>query len=227
MPRAGAHVIAGALVDAALEWDRIAREVVTLDGDRIVFRSAGEGPVLLLVHGLAGSSATWKHVFGRLAHRFTVVAPDLLGQGESDRPHSEYSLGTYANTLRDLLDALGHARATVIGQSFGGGVALQLAYQFPERCERLVLVASGGMGPDVNLLLRLLTLPGAETVLAVGAAPPVRAAASRIGGWLARMGARRTPVGDEIWRSYATSSTGAARRCRRCSTSRRTSGCRC
>src|SRR5512144_3320187 len=135
---------------------------IRIDGDRVVYRIGGKGPVLLLVHGLAGSSVTWGHVMPALAKRFTVLAPDLLGQGQSDKPRGEYSLGARAYTLRDLMDALGHKRATVIGQSLGGGVAMQLAYQFPERCERLVLVNSGGLGREVNVILRALTLPAAE-----------------------------------------------------------------
>lgn len=197
---------------SAVEWEQIVPEAVVLDGDRVVFRTAGEGPVLLLVHGMAGSAATWKRVFGLLSRRFTVVAPDLLGHGDSDRPPCEYSLGTHANTLRDLMDVLGHQRATVIGQSFGGGVALQLAYQFPERCERLVLVDSGGLGPDVNIILRLLSLPGAGAVLALGAAPAARAVARRVGTWLGRAGLRLTRAGEEIWRSYASLGDADSRR---------------
>jgi pimeloyl-ACP methyl ester carboxylesterase len=124
-----------------------------LNDERIVYRCAGKGPLLLFVHGIAGSSDTWRHVMPTLAERFTVLAPDLLGQGRSDKPRGDYSLGAHANTLRDLLDALGHKRATVIGQSFGGGVAMQFAYQFPNRCERLVLVDSGGLGREVTFYL--------------------------------------------------------------------------
>ena len=82
-----------------------------------------------------------------LAKRYTVIAPDLLGHGLSDKPRADYSVGGYANGMRDLLTVLGIDRATVIGHSFGGGVAMQFAYQFPERTERLMLVASGGLGP--------------------------------------------------------------------------------
>lgn len=187
-----------------MAWEQVARRAVVLDGDRVVYREAGQGPVLLLVHGMAGSSTTWKHVMGPLAERFTVIAPDLLGQGQSDRPRAEYSLGAHANTLRDLMDALGHERATVIGQSLGGGIAIQLAYQFPERCERLVLVDSGGLGSDVSVVLRMLTLPGARRVLALGSAPPVLAAAGRVRSALGRAGVRHTAGGDEIWRSYTS-----------------------
>ena len=127
---------------------------VSIHGHDVGFHTAGEGPVLLLVHGMAGSSTTWKHVMPHLARRFTVVAPDLLGHGKSAKPRGEYSLGTHANILRDLLNVLGHERATLVGQSLGGGVVMQLAYQFPERCERLVLVGSGGLGPEVNIILR-------------------------------------------------------------------------
>src|SRR5574341_1646288 len=138
---------------------------LSIHGHRVAFRSAGSGPAVLLVHGMAGSSATWKYVLPALAQRFTVVAPDLLGHGESGKPRrGEYSLGAHANVLRDLLHVLGHDRATFVGQSLGGGVAMQLAYQYPERCERLVLVGSGGLGREVSPLLRGLAVPGASHV---------------------------------------------------------------
>jgi pimeloyl-ACP methyl ester carboxylesterase len=177
---------------------------VTLHGHRVSYRTAGRGPVLLLVHGMAGSSVTWRNVIPALALRFTVVAPDLLGHGRSDKPRGEYSLGAHANMLRDLLDALGHTRATFVGQSLGGGVALQLAYQFPERCERLVLVSSGGLGQDVSLLLRLLSLPGAEYVLPLVCTPGLRDAGLRVVTWLDRAGVRPSPATQEILRSYAS-----------------------
>ena len=121
-----------------------------LHGHDVRYRMAGEGPALVFVHGLAGSSTTWQEVMPALADRYTVLAPDLLGHGESAKPRGDYSLGAYASGLRDLMVALGIERATFVGHSLGGGVALQLAYQFPERCERLVLVASGGLGKEVG-----------------------------------------------------------------------------
>jgi pimeloyl-ACP methyl ester carboxylesterase len=117
---------------------------------------------------MAGSSATWRYVLPALAEHFTVVAPDLVGHGDSEKPRGDYSLGAFASGVRDLMLALGHEHATLVGQSLGGGVAMQFAYQFPERTERLVLVSSGGLGDEVNLLLRLLALPGAEYVLQLG-----------------------------------------------------------
>ena len=187
-----------------LDWERIEPQVLELDGDRVVYRVAGKGPVLLLVHGLAGSAMTWRHVMAPLAERFTVIAPDLLGQGESDKPRAEYSLGAHVDTLRDLLDALGHERATFVGQSLGGGVAMQLAYQFPERCERLVLVNSGGLGREVSVILRLLALPSTEVVFPLVCAPGLRGVASRVGTMLGRAGLRSTPAREEMWRSYAS-----------------------
>ena len=127
---------------------------VTVHGHDVAYRAAGEGPVLVLVHGIAGSSATWEPLMPRLADRYTVIAPDLLGHGESAKPRGDYSLGAYASGVRDLLAVLGHERATFVGHSLGGGIAMQLAYQFPERCERLVLVGSGGLGNEVGPLLR-------------------------------------------------------------------------
>jgi len=117
---------------------------VSIHGHEVGYRRGGDGPVILLVHGIAGSSRTWKEVMPALAVDHTVIAPDLLGHGESAKPMGDYSLGAYASGLRDFLGVLGIPRATLVGQSFGGGVAMQLAYQHPECCERLVLVGSAG-----------------------------------------------------------------------------------
>ena len=121
---------------------------------------------LLLIHGLGGSRQTWRHLLPALARTHTEIAPDLPGHGESDPPAGDYSLGAHACAVRDLLLALGHHRATLIGHSLGGGVALQTAYQFPERIDRLMLIASGRLGTELAPLLRAATLPGAETVVA-------------------------------------------------------------
>lgn len=178
---------------------------VSIHGHRVAFRSVGEGPVILLVHGMAGSSATWRRVMPALAERFTVVAPDMPGHGESGKPRrGEYSLGAHANFLRDLLNVLGHERATLVGQSLGGGVVMQFAYQYPERCERLVLVGSGGLGREVNVVLRALTFPGAEYAFPLICMPVMRAVGNRLASWLYRIGFRDAPVIEEIWRSYAS-----------------------
>jgi pimeloyl-ACP methyl ester carboxylesterase len=140
---------------------------VPLSGGDLAFTLAGTGPtILLLIHGLGGTRQTWRHLIPELARTHTVIAPDLPGHGESDPPAGDYSLGAHACALRDLLLALGYGRATLIGHSLGGGVALQAAYQFPDRTDRLMLISSGGLGPEVAPLLRAATLPGAETVVA-------------------------------------------------------------
>ena len=180
------------------------RQSLTINGHHVGCYTAGDGPVVLLVHGMAGSSATWNHVMPALARRFTIVVPDLLGHGESAKPRGEYSLGAHANLLRDVLNALGHDRATFVGQSLGGGVVMQMAYQFPERCERLVLVSSGGLGREVNLLLRALTLPVTEQVFPIVCNSGLRAAADRVADWLRHVGVRVTPSAEEMWRSYAS-----------------------
>ncbi|MFN8542762.1 MAG: alpha/beta fold hydrolase [Candidatus Binatia bacterium] len=185
---------------------------VKIHGHDVAFRRAGEGPVLVLVHGMAGSSATWRHVIPSLAARFTVVAPDLLGHGESAKPRTEYALGAHANLLRDLLNALGFERATLVGQSLGGGVVMQMAYQFPERCERLVLVGSGGLGREVHLLLRALTVPGAEQALPLVWGEGLRDLAGRIAGWLGRTGMRAAPHVEEMWRSLSSLADTDSRR---------------
>ncbi len=177
---------------------------ITIHDQRVTYRTAGEGPVLLLIHGMAGSATTWKQVMPRLAECFTVVAPDLLGHGRSDKPSGDYSLGAFASGLRDLLVALGHERATVVGQSLGGGVAMQLTYQYPERCERLVLVGAGGLGVEVNPLLRYLTLPGSEAVLRLACAAPIRGTVEAVAGLASRLGLEPAAVVVELWRSYAS-----------------------
>ena len=185
---------------------------VSIHGHKVGFRTVGEGPVVLLVHGMAGSAATWKHIMPALAQRFTVLAPDLLGHGESAKPrHGEYSLGAQANFLRDLLQVLRHERATFVGQSLGGGVAMQLAYQFPERCERLVLVGSGGLGPEVSRLLRALALPGAEYVLPLVCRAAFRETVESAVEWLRAIGIRPTAAAEEILRGYASLTDPQAR----------------
>jgi len=134
-------------------------------GHRVSFVRAGSGPVLVLLHGIANNCQTWSDVAGRLAETHTVIAPDLLGHGASDKPRGDYSVAAHANMVRDLMSVLDIERATVVGHSLGGGIALQFAYQFPERCERLVLVSSGGLGPELSAGLRAATLPGAELAL--------------------------------------------------------------
>ena len=185
---------------------------LSIHDQRISYRTAGEGPVLLLIHGMAGSASTWRQVMPGLSRQYTVVAPDLLGHGHSDKPVGDYSLGAFASTLRDLLVALGHQRATVVGQSLGGGVAMQFSYQYPERCERLVLVGSGGLGREVNPLLRWLSLPGSDAVLRLACAASIRNAIEAVGSLAARVGLQPAPVVAELWRSYASLADDATRR---------------
>src|SRR5688572_18719801 len=125
-------------------------ESVDLHGHAVSYLRGGEGETLLLVHGIAGSCNTFEPVLEGLVERHQVIAPDLLGHGQSGKPRGDYSLGAHASGLRDLMEMLQIPSATIIGHSLGGGVSMQLAYQFPKRCERLVLVASGGLGPEVT-----------------------------------------------------------------------------
>lgn len=137
----------------------------TIHGYRRAYRIAGSGPVILLIHGIGDNSGTWAGVQERLARRFTVIAPDLLGHGQSEKPQADYSVAAYANRIRDLLSVLDVERVTVVGHSLGGGVAMQFAYQFPHLVERMVLVGTGGVTRDVNFLLRFAALPiGGETL---------------------------------------------------------------
>jgi pimeloyl-ACP methyl ester carboxylesterase len=169
----------------------------------MAFRRAGHGPAVLLIHGIAGSSQTWEPVLSLLARDHTVIAPDLVGHGDSAKPPGDYSLGAHASALRDLLSVLGIERVTVVGQSFGGGVALQLAYQFPENCDRIVLVDSGGLGREVSWLLRILTLPGVEYALPALFPNFVRDRGNDVIRFLHRAGFRHARA-VESWRAYAS-----------------------
>ena len=176
---------------------------VAIHGKQFAYRMAGSGPALLLLHGIAGSSEAWREVMPKLAEQHCVIAPDMLGHGQSAKPIGDYSLGAYASGIRDLLHVLDVERATVVGQSFGGGVALQLAYQHPECCERLVLVDSGGLGREVNWVLRLVTLPGSEYLMPLLFPSVARELGERAAGFFRRHGLRVRHVA-ESWNAYAS-----------------------
>jgi pimeloyl-ACP methyl ester carboxylesterase len=177
---------------------------IELHGHRVAYRCAGSGPAILLVHGITSTSATWERVMPYLARRFTVIAPDLIGHGESAKPRGDYSLGAHASGVRDLMVSLGHESATFVGHSLGGGVVMQLAYQFPERCERLVLVDSGGLGREVSILLRAATLPLSELALPLLAHTRLLDAGRAIGGLLGRTGIRVATDLGELGRGHAS-----------------------
>lgn len=182
--------------------ERTTPQRILVNERTIAFRSAGSGPAIVLIHGMVSSSATWNRVIGPLSAHARVVAPDLPGHGGSSNPGGDHSLGAMASSIRDLMVALEIPRATFVGHSLGGGVAMQAAYQFPERCERLVLVGSGGLGREVAFLLRALSLPGAELVLALGCSPRAVGAARSVVRALRRLGLRPTPAMAEIGRGY-------------------------
>lgn len=153
------------------------RRELTLHGYRRSYLDVGPEPdpltglppagaaTILLVHGIGDTADTWSEVIPALARTHRVIAPDLLGHGRSDKPRADYSVGAYANGLRDLLAALDIPAATVVGHSLGGGIAMQFAYQYPERCDGLVLVSTGGVGREVHPSLRLMSLTRTDAVL--------------------------------------------------------------
>lgn len=150
-------------------------QTISVHGHARAFLRVGSGPAILLIHGVGSRHETWLPIVSRLAQHYTVVAPDLLGHGRSAKPRADYSAGGYANGMRDLLSLLDIDKATIVGHSLGGGIAMQFAYQFPQRAERLVLVGSGGLGPEVNPIIPMCTLPGASLGLGVITTSPVRA----------------------------------------------------
>lgn len=182
-----------------------------LHGERVAYLDEGSGETILLLHGIAGSSQTWRSLIRPLSRRYRVVAPDLLGHGNSTKPRSDYSLGALSVLVRDLLDELGITKATIVGHSLGGGIAMQFIYQHPDYGRRLVLIASGGLGPDVGLPLRLASLPGAELVLPLIAPRRVAHAGDRLLAWLRTAGVE-SARGEELWRHYGSLSDGPTRK---------------
>jgi pimeloyl-ACP methyl ester carboxylesterase len=189
----------------------IERAEVKLHGHRVNFNIAGSGPPVVLIHGVAGRAAQWDQTMLLLAEKHTVIAPDLLGHGESAKPRGDYSLGAFASGVRDLLIGLDIEGATVVGHSLGGGIAMQFAYQFPERCQRLVLVSSGGLGQEVHPVLRAATLPGSELVLPLLAHEKLLEIASIVPRAFAKVGLRPGPDVTEMARGYASLSTAEGR----------------
>src|SRR3954466_14462186 len=189
-----------------------ASQQIELHGHPVTYHRMGAGPAVLLVHGITSSSRTWRSVLPALAEHYDVIAPDLLGHGRSAKPRGDYSLGAYASGIRDLLVALEIPRATVVGHSLGGGVAMQFAYQFPDRIERLVLVDSGGLGGEVSLVLRAATLPGAEWVLPLLASSPLRNAGAAVGSALSRIGVRPSADVRGLAEGFESLGDGDARR---------------
>jgi pimeloyl-ACP methyl ester carboxylesterase len=159
-----------------------------LHGHRVIYRMVGSGPPVVLIHGMVNSSRHWEAVALSLADRHTVIAPDLIGHGDSAAVRGDYSLGAHASSIRDLLAALGTDRATIVGHSLGGGVAMQFFYQFPQRTERLVLISSGGLGHDVSPMLRGAAMPGAAALLWAAAHPRVLDSIAEAGERMRRRG---------------------------------------
>ena len=186
-------------------------QYVTIHGHRRAFVKLGTGPALLLLHGLGCDHTTWLPVLDSLARRYTVIAPDLLGHGLSDKPRADYSVGGFANGMRDLLTVLDVDKVTVVGHSFGGGVAMQFAYQFPERTERLVLVGSGGLGPEVSRAIRAITTPGFHQVMGVLTLPGIRHAGEAGLRLLSRSGIKEFRDFDEVAAIYRTFEDPSAR----------------
>lgn len=191
---------------------RMAPSRVVLHGHELSYVDSGSGPVVLFIHGILGSQRQWAHLVDQMDEDHRVLVPDLFGHGESAKPLGDYSLSSHAATMRDLLDHLGVERVTLVGHSLGGGIAMQFFYLFPERVERLVLVSSGGLGREVNLILRAATLPGAEQVLSVVASVPVTSRLRAVGRGAEKVGWRPGADVGAIWRGFSSLSDRESRR---------------
>jgi pimeloyl-ACP methyl ester carboxylesterase len=188
------------------EWE------IELHGHRVIYRIAGDGPPVVLIHGMVNSSKHWETVALRLADRYTVVAPDLLGHGDSAAVRGDYSLGAHACSIRDLLTTIGIDRATVVGHSLGGGIAMQFFYQFPQRVERLGLISSGGLGHEVSPMLRGAAVPGAAAGVWLVGNRRVREALDGAGERMRARGSRKGVYLQAIARAVRPLQEAAARR---------------
>src|SRR5215216_4548049 len=188
------------------EWE------IELHGHRVIYRIAGDGPPVVLIHGMVNSSKHWERVALRLADRYTVVAPDLLGHGDSASVRGDYSLGAHACSIRDLITTIGIDRATIVGHSLGGGIAMQFFYQFPQRVDRLALISTGGLGPEVSPMLRGAALPGASLGIWLVANRRVREALDRAGERMRVRGRRKGIYLQAIARAMRPLQEAAARR---------------
>ncbi len=191
---------------------RLAPHKVVLHGHELSYVDSGSGAVVLFIHGILGSQRQWAHLLDTIDDDHRVVAPDLFGHGDSAKPTGDYSLSSHAATLRDLLDHLGIERVTLVGHSLGGGIAMQFLYLFPERVERLVLVASGGLGREVSLLLRSATIPGAQQVLGVAASAPVLQRVEALGRGAQKVGWRPGADIGAIWHGFTSLGDRESRR---------------
>src|SRR5262245_24927285 len=188
------------------EWE------IELHGHRVIYRIAGDGPPVVLIHGMVNSSRHWETVALRLAERYTVIAPDLIGHGDSAAVRGDYSLGAHASSIRDLLTTIGIERATIVGHSLGGGIAMVFFYQFPQRVERLALISSGGLGHKVSPLLRGAALPGAAAGIWLVANRRVREALDRAGARMRSRGSRKGVYLQAVARAMRPLQEAAARR---------------
>jgi pimeloyl-ACP methyl ester carboxylesterase len=191
---------------------RLPPATLTLHGHDLSYVDSGTGPAVLFIHGILGSQRQWAHLVDEVDADHRVVVPDLFGHGDSAKPTGDYSLSSHAATLRDLLDQLGIERVTLVGHSLGGGIAMQFYYLFPERVDRLVLVSSGGLGREVNLVLRSATLPGAQQVLGVIASAPVLQRVDALGRGAQRVGWRPGADIGAIWRGFTSLGDSESRR---------------
>lgn len=128
-----------------LDWNKVSKpgRLIEVDGERLHYIEEGSGSAVVLVHGFAGHTFSYRYVIPELARAHRTVALDLLGFGYSERPKkADYSLGAQARRVLRLMDALGIERASLVGHSMGGEVVMRAAATAPKRVDRLVLVAS-------------------------------------------------------------------------------------
>ncbi|TSD67943.1 alpha/beta hydrolase [Inquilinus sp. KBS0705] len=123
---------------------------VTIDSVKTAYLSAGAGDAVICLHGAGAGAVTWYPSIASIAKKFRVIAPDVVGYGESDKPDASYDRPYFSRWLNGFLTQLDVPAAHIIGLSQGGAIALQFAIDYPKKVKRLVLVDSAGLGAQVS-----------------------------------------------------------------------------
>jgi pimeloyl-ACP methyl ester carboxylesterase len=137
----------------------VRRDYVDVNGMNIYYTMAGQGPPVVVLHGLGASHLTWQENFEALAENFTVYAMDIPGHGDSVKEGVTYTIEAGIAFTLGFFDAMGLSSAALVGNSMGGLIALKVALAQPERLTHLSLIDTAGFGKEIAPFLRIMSLP--------------------------------------------------------------------
>ena len=146
-----------------INTDGIEHHFITINSLQFHYVVSGKGPLVVLLHGMAGTWYTWRHVIAGLAGHYTVLVPDLRGFGDSDKPPTGYDKKTMAEDIHALLVHLGHHSILLVGHDFGGPIAYALTAAYPESVRRLAVFESLLLLPTEKVTLPAWFVPFFQT----------------------------------------------------------------